>query len=80
MQGGFVNFWWEELKYMATLQKAEDFNLPTGEYVALTMKHLQSAFYFLFLGYALSVTSFFLELSWQYRKKHKIKSIERKRN
>jgi len=80
MQGGFVNFWWEELKYTATLQKAGDFNLPSGEYIALTMKHLQSAFYFLFLGYALSVTSFLLELSCQYRKGNKIKRIERKRN
>lgn len=80
MQAGFVNFWWEELKYMATLQKAGDFNLPPGEYIALTMKHLQSAFYFLLLGYVLSVTSFLLELSCQYRKGRKIKRVERKRN
>jgi Ligand-gated ion channel. len=80
MQAGLVNFWWEELKYTATLEKAGDFNLPPGEYIALKMDHLQSAFYFLFLGYALSVTSFLLELSWQYRKKYKIKRIETKRN
>ena len=80
MQAGFVNFWWKELKYTATLQKAGDFNLPPGEYIALTMKHLQSAFYFLLLGYALSVTSFLLELSCQYRKRHTIKRIERERN
>lgn len=72
MQAGFLNFWWEEIKYTATLQKARDFNLPPGEYIALTMQHLQSAFYFLLLGYMLSVTSFLLELSCQYRNGHKI--------
>jgi hypothetical protein len=80
MQAGLVNFWWEEIKYTATLQKAGDFNLQPGEYIALTMKHLQSAFYFLFLGCALSITSFLLELSCQYCKGHKIKGIERKIN
>jgi hypothetical protein len=79
MQAGLVNFWWEEIKYTAILQKAGDFNLPPGEYIALTMKHLQSAFYFLFWGYAFSVTSFLLELSCQHRKRHKIR-IERKIN
>jgi hypothetical protein len=78
MQAGFLNFWWEEIKYTATLQKARDFNLPPGEYIALKMQHLQSAFYSLLLGYVLSVTSFLLELSCQYRKGHKIKRIEGK--
>jgi hypothetical protein len=62
MQAGLVDLWWGNIKYTATLEQAADFNLPPGEYVSLTMEHLQSAFYFLFLGYAASVVSFLLEL------------------
>ena len=75
-QAGLVNFWWENLKYAVTLEKAGDFNLLPGEHVALRMEHLQSAFCFLLLGYALSVMSFLLELSCQYRKQYKIKRIK----
>lgn len=79
-QAGLVNFWWENLKYEVTLEKAGDSNLLPGEYVALRMEHMQSAFYFLLLGYALSVMSLLLELSCQYRKQHKIKRIKVNRN
>ena len=79
-QAGLVNFWWENLKYEVALEKAGDSNLLPGEYVALRMVHMQSAFYFLLLGYALSVMSFLLELSRQYRKQHKIKRIKVDRN
>jgi ionotropic kainate glutamate receptor 3/ionotropic kainate glutamate receptor 5 len=80
VQSGLVNFWWENLKYVTTLEKAGDFNPPPGEYVALTMKHLQSAFYFLLLGYAISIMSFLLELSCQCRKRYEIKRIRGNRN
>ena len=79
-QAGLVNFWWENLMYEVALEKAGDSNLLPGEYVALRMEHMQSAFYFLFLGYALSVMSFLVELSCQYRKEHKIKWIKVNRN
>ena len=79
-QAGLVNFWWENLMYEVTLQKAGDSNLLPGKYVALRMEHVQSAFYFLLLGYALSVMSFLFELSCQYRKQHKIKRIKVNRN
>jgi hypothetical protein len=71
-QAGLVDFWWEDLKYAAILERALDFNLPRGEYVVLTMEHLQSAFYFLLLGYAMSVTSFLLELSLQHLRGKKL--------
>jgi len=79
-QAGLVDFWWENLKYEVTLEKAGDSNLLPGEYVALRMEHMQSAFYFLLLGYALSVMTFLLELSCKYRKQHKIKRLQVNRN
>jgi hypothetical protein len=61
-QAGLTEKWWADLKYTATLSAAKDFNLPVGEYIKLTLQHLQSAFYFLFLGYGLSMTSFLSEM------------------
>lgn len=63
MQAGLVDLWWNSIKYTANLEQASDFNLPPGEYISLTMEHLQSAFYFLFMGYIISVVCFLLELS-----------------
>jgi hypothetical protein len=60
-QAGLIEKWWKDLKYIATLSSAKDFNLPVGEYIKLTLEHLQSAFYFLFLGYGMSVISFLSE-------------------
>lgn len=60
-QAGLIEKWWKDLKYSATLSSAKDFNLPVGEYIKLTLAHLQSAFYFLFLGYGMSVISFLSE-------------------
>jgi hypothetical protein len=61
-QAGFIEKWWKDLKYTATLSSAKDFNLPAGEYIKLTLEHLQSAFYFLFLGYVFSVIFFISEI------------------
>jgi hypothetical protein len=77
MQAGLLNLWWENIKYAATLETAGDISLPSGEYIALTMEHLQSAFYFLFLGYAISVLSFLLEIMCLRHKRHKTKLIKR---
>jgi hypothetical protein len=60
-QAGLIEKWWKSLKYAATLTSAKDFNLPVGEYIKLTLEHLQSAFYFLFLGYALAILCFLSE-------------------
>ncbi|GFG32739.1 hypothetical protein Cfor_12152 [Coptotermes formosanus] len=73
LQAGLVSLWWEDLKYTAALEGAREFGSPPGEYkyIVLTLKHLQSAFYFLLLGYAMSVLSFLSELSCQHRKWYK---------
>jgi hypothetical protein len=73
MQAGLVNFRWEQLKYTATLEKAGDYILSPGEYIALTMEHLQSAFYFLLLGNVITLVSFLVELSCQYSQGTKLK-------
>jgi hypothetical protein len=62
LQGGFKEQWWKDIQYTATLDLASDFNLPPGEYIELTLEHLQSAFYFLFLGSILSIITFISEL------------------
>ena len=76
LQAGLVNFWWEQLKYMAFLEGARKFGSPPGEYIVLTMKHLQSAFYFLLIGYAMSGLLFLIELSYHHHKRYKLKVIE----
>jgi hypothetical protein len=72
LQAGLVNLWWEDLMYTAALEGARDFGSPPGEYIVLTLKHLQSAFNCLLLGYAMSVLSFLIELSCHRRKQYKL--------
>jgi hypothetical protein len=76
LQAGLVSMWWEHLEYTATLEGARKFGSPPGEYIVLTLKHLQSAFYFLLIGYAMSVLLLFLELSFHHHKRYKIKMTE----
>ena len=73
MQAGIVNWWWEQLKYTASLEGARKFGSPPGEYIVLTLKHLQSAFYFLLMGYAISLLLFLIELSCRHHKRFKLK-------
>jgi len=73
LQAGLVNLWWERLKYTASLEGARKFGSPPGEFVVLTLKHFQSAFYFLLIGYAMSVLLLFIELSCQQFKRYKLK-------
>ena len=73
LQAGLVNLWWEYVNYAISLQGARKFGSPPGEYVVLTLKHLQSAFYFLLIGYAMSVLLFLIELSCHKRYKLKMK-------
>jgi hypothetical protein len=73
LQAGLVNWWSEHLKYTASLEGAKKFGSPPGEYIVLTLKHLQSAFYFLFIGYAMSVLLFLIELSYHHHKHYKMK-------
>jgi len=73
LQAGLVNMWWENVKYTASLEGARKFGSPNGEFIVLTLKHLQSAFYFLLLGYALSILLFLIELSYHYHKRFTLK-------
>jgi hypothetical protein len=76
LQAGLVNWWWERIKYAASLEGARKFGSPPGEYIILTLKHLQSAFFFLLIGYAMSVLFFLLELSFHHHKHYKMKMSE----
>ena len=73
LEAGLMNVWWEHLKYTASLEGARKFGSPPGEYIVLTPKHLQSAFYFLLIGYAMSVLLFLIELSCHHHKQYKLK-------
>jgi hypothetical protein len=73
LEAGLVNWCWEQLKYTASLEGARKFGSPPGEYIVLTLKHLQSAFYFLLIGYAMSVLLFFVEISYHHHKRYKLK-------
>jgi hypothetical protein len=73
LQAGLVNMWWEDVKYTHPLEAARKFGSPPGEYIVLTLKHLQSAFYFLLIGYALSILLLFIELSYHHHKRYKMK-------
>jgi hypothetical protein len=79
LQAGLVNFWWEHVKYTATLEGARKFGSPPGKYNVLTLKHLQSAFYFLLIGYAVSVLLLLIELSYHHHKRYELK-MNGKRN
>ncbi|PSN36244.1 Ionotropic receptor 202 [Blattella germanica] len=62
LEAGLVNKWFNDIKYLSILALAKTFNLPPGEYVKLSINHLQSAFYFLGIGYILSVLAFIAEI------------------
>ena len=62
IEAGLLEQWLKDIKYRATLTSAQDFSLPPGEYTKLTLEHLQSPFYFLFLGYAFSVLALIAEI------------------
>ncbi|KAJ9585364.1 hypothetical protein L9F63_002824 [Diploptera punctata] len=62
IEGGILNYWYENLKHtstlttFSTLKPAED-----EEYIKLSLEHLKSAFIFLFLGYLISILIFIIE-------------------
>jgi hypothetical protein len=72
LQAGLVNFWLEHVQYTASLEGATKFVSSPAAYVVLTLKHLQSAFYFLMIGYAMSVLLLFIELSYYHHKRYKL--------
>lgn len=66
-EAGLLEQWLKSIKYTATLSSARDFSLPSGEYTKLTLEHLQSPFYFLLLGYMLSIIAFIIEFISQWK-------------
>ncbi|PSN50538.1 Ionotropic receptor 211 [Blattella germanica] len=60
-EGGILNLWWNNIKYSAALSSSRNREVVNSEYITLSLKHLQSAFYALFLGYLLSCFSFCVE-------------------
>ena len=68
MEGGLLIYWWNEIKYLSTLSSAHKFNIPSSEYIKLSLNHLQSAFYFLFIGYVLALIIFIFEIMSQHKK------------
>jgi hypothetical protein len=67
VEAGLLDQWLTNIKYKATLASAKDFSLPPGDYIKLTLEHLQSPFYFLFLGYAFSVVALIAEVVFNWR-------------
>ena len=67
VEAGLLEQCLTDIKYKATLTAAKDFILPPGEYTKLTLEHLQSPFYFLFLGYAFSVVALIAEVLFHWR-------------
>jgi hypothetical protein len=63
IEAGLVNFWWKDMKYVATLRAAKVFEAPTSEYAytAMTTEHFQSAFFVLAFGSLLAVLCFVWE-------------------
>jgi hypothetical protein len=55
VEAGLMDQWLTDFKYKTTLTSAKDFSLPPGEYTKLRIEHLQSSFYFFFLGYGFYV-------------------------
>jgi hypothetical protein len=63
-EAGLYNQWYDILNNRLKVE-AQAIRIPSlaDEYCDLNMTHMQSAFYFLLLGYILSLTSFLVELS-----------------
>jgi hypothetical protein len=67
IEAGLLEQWMKNIKYTATLTSARDFSPASREYTRLTLEHLQSPFYFLFFGQALSVITFTAELIFRWK-------------
>jgi hypothetical protein len=79
LQAGLMNMWWEHIQYTDSREGARKFGSPPGEYIVLSLKHLQSAFYFLLIGYVMSVLLLLIEVSYHHHKRYKLK-MNRNRN
>ncbi|PSN45721.1 Ionotropic receptor 206 [Blattella germanica] len=62
LQSGVMDKWWKDIRYTGTLALASTLNEVNSEYIKLTLEHLQSAFYLLFLGCIFSIIVFVSEV------------------
>ncbi|PSN50894.1 Ionotropic receptor 576 [Blattella germanica] len=60
IQSGLLEYWWDSLEYMTALTTTK-FKEKDGEFVKLSIKHLESVFIFLLLGYIGSSITFAFE-------------------
>ena len=60
LRAGLVNLLVGALEVNGLSGGVRKFSSPPGEFIVLTLKHLQSAFYFLLIGYAISVLLLFI--------------------
>ena len=68
IEGGLLDLWWREITFQATLLAVRNFTIYFGDYTALSMEHLQSAFYLLILGYVIPLVSFLVEVFFHKRR------------
>lgn len=73
LQGGFIDQWFRDIKYTIFLSSTAETTLLTGEYIKLSLLHMQSALYILLLGIILSFIVFLIEVLF-YRNMHPIHS------
>ncbi|PSN36245.1 Ionotropic receptor 201 [Blattella germanica] len=71
-EAGLLSQWWKSIQYITTLKAALGIEEIDSEYIVLAVEHLQSAFYFLFLGYGFCLLTFIGELM---RKSKNLKKI-----
>jgi hypothetical protein len=62
LQAGIIDQWFKDIKYTTSLSSRVDTDLLSGEYVKLSLLHLQSAVYILIIGFFLSSAVFLLEI------------------
>jgi hypothetical protein len=67
IQGGLLDKWWREITFQAILLAARNFTIPVGDYIPLSMEHLQSAFDLLIFGCVIALVSFLTEIFFHKR-------------
>jgi hypothetical protein len=62
LQAGIIEQWFKDIKYTTSLSSRVETELLSGEYIKLSLLHMQSAVYILLLGLFLSFAVFLLEM------------------
>ncbi|PSN50895.1 Ionotropic receptor 577 [Blattella germanica] len=61
IQAGLLKYWWDSLEYTTTLSTVANFEEEDGEYVKLSMDHMESAFIFVIFAYTTTTVVFIVE-------------------